>query len=180
LEGKCSQWMNFPFRPYPGDSSRERTFAKAAQAIAALIHRRIATKFNNRWHKAMDASLSAWNLQKVHQPGSPASCICLQPQLSFFVSDNTSKYDSHHYNFIIDNTLKPHTMCHQVIQVFECGHNYGSKKVPCSKPSDCGEEVFLRQELEDMKGLCATCQKAQDSRQERGQSEPKDDEGYWS
>ena len=46
-------------------------------------------------------------------------------------------------------------MCHQVIQIFECGHSNGSEKVACSTPSDCGEEVFLRQELEDMKGLCS-------------------------
>jgi hypothetical protein len=125
------------------------------QAIAALIHRRIATKSNNRWHKVMDACLYAWNLQKVHEPGSPASCICLQPQVSFAVSNNTLRYHPHHYISTIDHTLKPHTMCHQVSQVFECGHNNGSKKFPCTNPSDCGEEIFLRQELEDMKGLCA-------------------------
>ena len=42
-------------------------------------------------------------------------------------------------------------MCHQVIQVFECGHSNNAKKVPCGKPSNCGQEVFLRQELEDIK-----------------------------
>lgn len=50
-------------------------------------------------------------------------------------------------------------MCHQVIHIFECGHNDGSKTVRCKKPnrSSCGG-VFLRQELENVTGLCAVRQ----------------------
>ena len=45
-------------------------------------------------------------------------------------------------------------MCYQLLQIFECGHNNGSKIVKCEKPtSKCGG-IFLRQELEETKGLC--------------------------
>jgi hypothetical protein len=46
------------------------------------------------------------------------------------------------------------TMCHQVIKIFECGHTKPSKAVRCKKPtSKCGG-IFLRQDLENTKGLC--------------------------
>jgi hypothetical protein len=48
-------------------------------------------------------------------------------------------------------------MCHQTIQIFECGHNTGSKVVKCNRPKDDCNEVFLRQELEDMPRPCAVC-----------------------
>ncbi|PVH82676.1 hypothetical protein DL98DRAFT_131307 [Cadophora sp. DSE1049] len=45
-------------------------------------------------------------------------------------------------------------MCHQVIQIFKCGHNSAPKVVRCKEPtSDC-EAVFLREELAKVKGLC--------------------------
>lgn len=45
-------------------------------------------------------------------------------------------------------------MCHQVIQIFECGHNHASKIVPCKKPTEKCQDVFLRQDLQDTRGLC--------------------------
>jgi len=45
-------------------------------------------------------------------------------------------------------------MCHNVTQIFDCGHSKPSKRVKCKKPtSKCGG-IFLRQELENKKGLC--------------------------
>ncbi|KAG4024958.1 hypothetical protein MFRU_076g00050 [Monilinia fructicola] len=68
-------------------------------------------------------------------------------------------------------------MCYQVIRIFECGHYSTSMDVTCSQRSkDCGD-VFLRQEIEDTKGLCERCQKAVDMRSTRTETE---DEGYWS
>jgi len=48
-------------------------------------------------------------------------------------------------------------MCHQLIQIFECGHNTGSKIVKCKKPTSECNEIFLRQELEDTPRPCAVC-----------------------
>ena len=46
-------------------------------------------------------------------------------------------------------------MCHQLIRIFECGHNTGSTVVKCKRPTDECIEVFLRQELEDVSRPCA-------------------------
>jgi hypothetical protein len=91
-------------------------------------------------------------------------------------------------------------MCHQVIKIFECGHNKPSKAVRCKRPtSKCGG-IFLRQDLENTKGLCvvsrsvvansalltvqscrraATLKSVQQQRSVAGAGEGKD-EGYWS
>ncbi|TVY23204.1 hypothetical protein LHYA1_G007751 [Lachnellula hyalina] len=70
-------------------------------------------------------------------------------------------------------------MCHQLIQVFDCGHNTGSKIIECKNPtSDCNE-VFLRQELEDIARLCASCQRKEDYHKAY-RREVVEDEGYWS
>ncbi|KAH8784250.1 hypothetical protein BGZ57DRAFT_329536 [Hyaloscypha finlandica] len=76
-------------------------------------------------------------------------------------------------------------MCHQVIKIFECGHNKPSKVVRCKRPtSKCGG-IFLRQDLENTKGLCVSCRRAatlksvQQQRSVAGAGEGKD-EGYWS
>jgi hypothetical protein len=46
-------------------------------------------------------------------------------------------------------------MCYQLIQIFDCGHNNGSTPIRCRNPtSKCGE-VFLKQELGEITGLCA-------------------------
>lgn len=45
-------------------------------------------------------------------------------------------------------------MCHQVIQIFKCGHNSESRVVRCKKPTSECEAVFLREELEKVKALC--------------------------
>ncbi|PMD47580.1 hypothetical protein L207DRAFT_160586 [Hyaloscypha variabilis F] len=45
-------------------------------------------------------------------------------------------------------------MCHQVIQIYGCGHSRPSRAVRCRTPtSKCGG-IFLRQELENIRGLC--------------------------
>ncbi|CAD6443578.1 03393824-ae24-42c5-a717-d8b278055239 [Sclerotinia trifoliorum] len=68
-------------------------------------------------------------------------------------------------------------MCYQVIRLFECGHHSPSIDVPCNQPSkNCGG-VFLRQEIEDTKGLCERCQEATEMRKTVAEPE---DEGYWS
>ncbi|KAH8656154.1 hypothetical protein BGZ60DRAFT_385079 [Tricladium varicosporioides] len=67
-------------------------------------------------------------------------------------------------------------MCYQVIQVFECGHNSESQIVRCKAKTPACDEIFLRQELEDVKTLCTEARKAERERL----SSIEEDEGYWS
>ncbi|PMD23367.1 hypothetical protein NA56DRAFT_597135 [Hyaloscypha hepaticicola] len=68
-------------------------------------------------------------------------------------------------------------MCHNVTQIFDCGHSKPSKRVKCKKPtSKCGG-VFLRQELENTKGLCL---KSVQQEQSIAAAGGREDEGYWS
>ncbi|KAF8859108.1 hypothetical protein BDZ45DRAFT_590334 [Acephala macrosclerotiorum] len=70
-------------------------------------------------------------------------------------------------------------MCHQVIQVFECGHNHASQVVRCKKPTEQCNGVFLRQDLQDTRGLCIVC--VPNSQAEQKQTAAAiEDEGYWS
>ncbi|TVY58526.1 hypothetical protein LCER1_G000880 [Lachnellula cervina] len=72
-------------------------------------------------------------------------------------------------------------MCHQLIQIFECGHNTGSKIIKCKRPDSECNEIFLRQELEDTTRPCASCQRKEDCRRAyQAQREAVEDEGYWS
>ncbi|TVY83026.1 hypothetical protein LSUE1_G002430 [Lachnellula suecica] len=72
-------------------------------------------------------------------------------------------------------------MCHQLIQIFECGHNTGSKVVKCAKPKSKCKDIFLRQELEDIPRPCASCHEKEDNRKAcRVQQQVVEDEGYWS
>ncbi|KAH7313080.1 hypothetical protein BKA65DRAFT_440477 [Rhexocercosporidium sp. MPI-PUGE-AT-0058] len=72
-------------------------------------------------------------------------------------------------------------MCHQVIQIFKCGHNSESKVVRCKKPTRECEAVFLREELEKVKALCELCGRAAERKQaEKAQAAKAVDEGYWS
>lgn len=48
-------------------------------------------------------------------------------------------------------------MCHQNIQVFKCGHTTSPEVVKCNTPSTDCKAVFLREELENVKGLCEVC-----------------------
>ena len=84
----------------------------------------------------------------MHKPEATTDFPYFQQHLKGDPQTSSLQHHHHHYS-------RHFMMCHQVIQVFECGHSNNAKKVPCGKPSNCGQEVFLRQELEDIKGLCA-------------------------
>ncbi|PSS25723.1 hypothetical protein M430DRAFT_16436 [Amorphotheca resinae ATCC 22711] len=70
-------------------------------------------------------------------------------------------------------------MCYQLIQIFDCGHNNGSTPIRCRNPtSKCGE-VFLKQELGEITGLCASCRKPEKTRKSKVEAEAgAEDEGY--
>ncbi|TGO64869.1 hypothetical protein BCON_0005g00670 [Botryotinia convoluta] len=68
-------------------------------------------------------------------------------------------------------------MCYQVIRLFECTHQSPSIDIPCKQPSENCGGIFLRQEIEDTKGLCERCQEATEI---RGSGTEPEDEGYWS
>ncbi|KAH7384849.1 hypothetical protein BKA64DRAFT_711970 [Cadophora sp. MPI-SDFR-AT-0126] len=72
-------------------------------------------------------------------------------------------------------------MCHQVIQIFKCGHNSEPKVVRCKEPTNDCKAVFLREELAKVKGLCESCGRAAErKRAEKAQASKAVDEGYWS
>jgi len=90
-------------------------------------------------------------------------------------------------------------MCHQVIQIFKCGHNSEPKVVRCKEPTKDCEAVFLREELAKVKELCEVCldegvflyvdctdhdqpcgRAAEKKRAEKAQASRAVDEGYWS
>ncbi|KUJ16824.1 uncharacterized protein LY89DRAFT_585728 [Mollisia scopiformis] len=73
-------------------------------------------------------------------------------------------------------------MCHQVIQIFECGHNHASKVVQCKRPTDKCNGVFLRQDLQDTRGLCVACRRTAKLKraQQKEAAVAAEDEGYWS
>lgn len=82
-------------------------------------------------------------------------------------------------NLGLDRNLSPprdHEMCYQVIQVFDCGHHSGSKKVHCEDPNATCEDIFLRQEVEDVGGHCVTCQRMIMTREAKRQAEDEDSE----
>ncbi|KAN0104685.1 hypothetical protein V8E51_010430 [Hyaloscypha variabilis] len=74
-------------------------------------------------------------------------------------------------------------MCHQVIQIYGCGHSRPSRAVRCRNPtSKCGG-IFLRQELENIRGLCISCRRAsklKSAQQQRRTAVTEEDEGYFS
>ncbi|KAK2630588.1 hypothetical protein QTJ16_001408 [Diplocarpon rosae] len=72
-------------------------------------------------------------------------------------------------------------MCHQIIEVFKCGHSSSSQDVCCMKLTiDC-QGVFLREELVQVKGLCVPCGSAAEmKRVDRQQASKGEDEGYCS
>jgi hypothetical protein len=71
----------------------------------------------------------------------------------------SSSISKDHFSFGYSHIPSQHctsfTICYQVMQIFECGHNNGSRSIRCRNPtSKCGG-IFLRQELEEISGLCA-------------------------
>ncbi|KAL2061069.1 hypothetical protein VTL71DRAFT_9121 [Oculimacula yallundae] len=69
-------------------------------------------------------------------------------------------------------------MCHQVIQVFNCGHKSSPNVVRCKKvTSDC---VFPEPRMEDVKALCQPCGRAAARREaKKAQAAKALNQGYW-
>jgi hypothetical protein len=90
-------------------------------------------------------------MSKGQLPESNSLHVTADSSISPAVSNPTRYPASTGFRFI-QTQLK---MCHQLIQIFECGHNTGSKIVKCkNRTSECNE-TFLRQELEDTPRPCA-------------------------
>ncbi|KAG9245743.1 hypothetical protein BJ878DRAFT_335298 [Calycina marina] len=74
-------------------------------------------------------------------------------------------------------------MCRQVTHLAECGHESGSSTTQCENPTcECGG-IFIKPELENVKGLCMACQKVRDQQEEprertRQTLKEDEDEGY--
>jgi hypothetical protein len=58
-------------------------------------------------------------------------------------------------NSITLSRYTPFEMCYQLLKIFDCGHNNASKTIPCDTPSSKCGGVFLRQELDKVKGHCS-------------------------
>jgi len=169
-------------RPLQTSGSSSRAFDTA---ITAVIHQVACSAFQ-RITALCEWSVSIWvnvRWQRIHGILFMGILLhyarTLQPfYFTFFTyrTLQTTTFPPPTISHTSKAAGKTNKMCYQIIYIFECGHLSNSRMIRCSRPTENCDDIFLRQEVEEICGYCPACQRAVEMRRAQAEAE---DEGYW-